>query len=90
MSPIRIEYGSQARKFIEKLDRKQQVLVLDAIEELAASGEPEKHRKVKKLVGEDYGYRLEVKEYRVLFDFENTRLLIQVFRVDHRKQVYRR
>jgi len=44
---------------------------------------------VKKLVGSKY-FRLRVGDYRVIMDIVNSKLLIYVIEVGHRKNIYKR
>ncbi|MBI4005042.1 MAG: type II toxin-antitoxin system RelE/ParE family toxin [Gammaproteobacteria bacterium] len=44
---------------------------------------------VKKLKGSDDLYRLQVGDYRILYQIKDTILLILIIRVAHRKEAYR-
>jgi len=43
----------------------------------------------KRLVGRGKGYRLDAGEYRILYDVDDPARLVAVWRVKHRKDVYR-
>jgi len=59
--------------------------ILKRIEELAQTP---KRKGVKKLIGID-GYRIQVGEYRILFQIDHKEKIIKVFKIKHRKDVYR-
>ena len=60
--------------------------VAEAISHLAANPRP---HGAKKLVGKDAGWRIRVGDYRVLYDIADTVRIVSVFRVRHRREVYR-
>ena len=43
-----------------------------------------------KLSGSEFSYRIRVGDYRILYDVFSGRLLIEVIKVGHRKDVYNR
>ncbi len=62
------------------------VRVVAAIRELADNPYPQG---VKKLAGFDRTFRIRVGDYRVLYDIYENRLVIEIIRIRHRKDVYR-
>lgn len=82
----RIELTDRAKRDLRRLDRQSQARIVSALGELAV--DPHHHRQVKRLVGQD-GCRLRVGDYRVLFQIENDRLIVLVFQVGYRREVYR-
>jgi len=60
-------------------------VVNDKIKTLAE--QPRQH-KTEKLKGVD-GYRLRVGDYRILYDIDDHAKTVTIYRVQHRKQVYR-
>ena len=62
------------------------VRVVAAIKELADNPYPQG---VKKLSGFDRTFRIRVGDYRVLYDIYENRLVIEIIRIRHRKDVYR-
>jgi len=60
--------------------------VAEAISHLAANPRP---HGAKKLAGKDAGWRIRVGDYRVLYDIADTVRIVRVFRVRHRREVYR-
>ena len=73
-------------KDLRKLERDVQRLIVDAVERLAANPRPPGCRK---LVGRD-GWRLRVRDYRVLYDIYDDRLVVCVVQVGHRRDIYDR
>ena len=86
MASYQIEFKSSASKEIEKLPRPMVARVVDAIGALASNPYPQG---VKKLSGFDRTYRIRVGDYRVLYSVYENRLVIEIIRIAHRKDVYR-
>jgi mRNA interferase RelE/StbE len=82
----RIEIKSSAAKELEKLPRKMIPKVVTAINGLAENPRPQG---VKKLVGFEHTYRIRVGDYRVLYDIFEKKLIIEIIRIRHRKDVYK-
>jgi mRNA interferase RelE/StbE len=82
----RIEIKSSAAKELEKLPRKMIPKVVTAINGLAENLRPQG---VKKLVGFEHTYRIRVGDYRVLYDIFEKKLIIEIIRIRHRKDVYK-
>jgi mRNA interferase RelE/StbE len=82
---MQIRWERRAVKELASLPRKDQRRVVEAVEGLLddpLAGEP--------LAAQWKGLRrLRVGQYRVLYGFDGTELLIAVVRVGHRKDVYR-
>jgi mRNA interferase RelE/StbE len=76
----------RARKQLRKFDPTVRAPIEAAIDALAH--EPRPHG-VTKLVGEQHTYRIKAgKNYRVVYDIFDDRLVIDVVRVAHRREVY--
>jgi mRNA interferase RelE/StbE len=86
MVSYRIEIKSSAAKELEKLPRKMIPRVVAAINGLAENPRPQG---VKKLVGFERTYRIRVGDYRVLYDIFEKKLIIEIIRIRHRKNVYK-
>jgi mRNA-degrading endonuclease RelE of RelBE toxin-antitoxin system len=61
----RIEWNKRAYKQLKSLPVKARTTVINAVEKLP---EPDGWRNVKSLKNHEYGFRLRVGQYRVLFD----------------------
>lgn len=79
----KIELLKKARKFIKAQPPKQQERILKAIYKLPDGD-------VKALSGKQNAFRLRVGDYRIIYEIDNTILLITVVNVGNRGQVYDR
>ena len=80
-----VGFSGAARQTLRRLDgsvRKRIVLRIEALEE-----EP-RPSGCKKLAGSDL-WRIRVGDYRVVYSIQDTRLVVLVVRVGHRREVYR-
>ncbi|MGH3544500.1 MAG: type II toxin-antitoxin system RelE family toxin [Mycobacteriales bacterium] len=82
-----IEYLSKARRELRKLPHHIQQQVITAIEALATEPRP---LGCTKMVGEQRTWRIKAgRDYRVVYDIYDDRLVIDVVRVAHRRDVYK-
>lgn len=86
MNPFRVEFTNAAAKELRKLDAGIRRRILSGIDELAQNPRP---AGCKKLVGETYGWRIRIGDYRVLYDIFDDVLVVTVVRVAHRRESYR-
>ena len=86
MSRYSVEIARRAIKSIAKLPRTEQQRIRAAIELLADEPRPPG---CVVLSGEDSAYRVRVGDYRIVYEVIDTRLVIQVVRVGHRRDVFR-
>jgi mRNA interferase RelE/StbE len=86
MASYKIEWKNSAYKELQKLPRPMIVKVVAAVSDLA--NDPFPHG-VKKLVGSEYTYRIRVGDYRVVYEVFENKLIIEIVRVRHRKDIYR-
>lgn len=86
MASYKIEWKNSAYKELQKLPRTIIARVVAAVSEL--SNDPFPHG-VKKLVGSEFSYRIRVGDYRVVYEVFEGRLVIEIVRIRHRKDVYR-
>lgn len=84
----KIVYDSGFRKELKKLDKPVAARVLNALERLESFDIPQAHCKA--LSGPYAGlWRYRVGKYRVILDFDGTRLVILALEVTHRSEIYR-
>ncbi|MBW4469228.1 MAG: type II toxin-antitoxin system RelE/ParE family toxin [Stenomitos rutilans HA7619-LM2] len=83
----RIEFIKRAAKELKALPLDIQLQLKPKIDALAENPRPPG---VIKLEGEDNAYRLRVRDYRLVYEIYDDRLVISVVRVGHRREVYRR
>lgn len=86
MASYKVEWKNSAYKELQKLPRPTIARVVAAVSEL--SNEPFPHG-VRKLVGSEFSYRICVGDYRVVYEIFENRLVIEIMRVRHRKDVYK-
>ena len=87
MSRYTVEIARQAVKSIARLPRTEQQRVRAAIDLLADQPRPPG---CVALTGEESTYRVRVGDHRILYEVIDDRLMIQVVRVGHRRDAYRR
>ena len=81
----KIIIGRRDAKEIESLPNDVIQHVTDAISHLKSTPRP---HGVKKLVGED-GWRIRIRDYRILYTVDDAQGIIAVYRVKHRREAYR-
>ena len=86
MGRYEIEISRTAEKQLEKIPREEQQRVVRAMLALAEAPHP---RGSRKLSGYDDVFRIRVGRYRVLYSIVESRLVIIILKVGHRKDVYR-
>lgn len=83
--PYRVELESRARKELLDLSREVQERISDIIDSLAVNPRPPG---AKKLTGQE-GYRVRKGDYRILFTVDDKATLVRIYRIGHRREVYR-
>ena len=74
------------KKFLKKLKDKKLLLNLcHKIEELKYNPFPVGSKKLKG----DLGYRLRVGDYRILYRLDNAVQIIEIYKIGHRRDIYR-
>ena len=82
-----IEYTETARKQLKKLDRTMQKRILDYMDEVALLENPRSRGKA--LVENMRGlWRYRVGDYRVICEIQESRIIISVLKIGHRKNIY--
>lgn len=87
MSRYHVEISRRAYKTLATLPRREQQRIRAAIDLLAGTPRPPNATKLR---GEDHAYRIRVGNYRVVYEIHDTQLIVQVVRLGHRKDIYRR
>jgi mRNA interferase RelE/StbE len=85
MESYRIEISATAERQIKKLAPTEQMRVLKAIKALEFDTRP---RGCRKMQGYVDTFRIRVATYRILYSVEDTRLLILVLKIGHRRAIY--
>lgn len=87
MASFSIQWRSSTRKDLRKLPPREVERIVTAVELLAE--EPFPHGS-EKLTGADHTYRIRVGDYRVVYEVFVPSKIVEIQRVRHRKDVYRK
>ncbi|MGR9053734.1 MAG: type II toxin-antitoxin system RelE family toxin [Gammaproteobacteria bacterium] len=86
MDCYRIEIKPRAIKQLRKLPSAVLAKVSKQIDNLSENPRPDG---CKKLSGTEHSYRVRVGDYRVVYSVFDKRLIIQVIKIGHRKDIYK-
>ena len=86
MASYQIEWKNSAYKELQKLPRQMIPKIVSAVGDLSDNPYPQG---VKRLVGSKYSYRIRFGDYRVIYEVIENKLIIEIVRVRHRKDVYK-
>lgn len=81
-----IEWKRSATRELRQLPREVVTRVLRAVEGLRLNPFP---AGVRKLSGTEHTYRIREGSYRIIYSVYSSRLIVEVIRVGHRRDVYR-
>jgi mRNA interferase RelE/StbE len=81
-----IEWKRTANKELRHLPREVILRILKAVEGLRTNPFPSG---VRKLAGAEHQYRIREGDYQIIFTVHADRLVVEVIRVGHRRDVYR-
>lgn len=84
-SEHQIVFARSARRELEDLPRSVGLRVLRRIESLKGTPRP---RGCRKLVGSDNLWRIRVGDYRVIYGIDDTRRIIDIVAIRHRRDAY--
>ena len=87
MAKYRVAFASSAEKELKKLPAQLIARLVPRLENLASNPRPSS---CKKLAGGDGEWRIRVGDYRVVYTIDDSELLVEVTRIRHRREVYRR
>ena len=82
-----IEWRSSALREIKRFDKSTIKKIIDAIELLSENPHPQGS---KKLIGSEHSWRIRIGDYRVVYEIFNKTLIIEIVRIGHRKEIYKR
>jgi len=86
MDTYKIEWKRSAIKELEKLPRPMISRIVSAVDNLSSTPYPQG---VRKLAGTEDSYRIRIGNYRVIYKIIENKLIVEIIRVGHRKDVYR-
>jgi mRNA interferase RelE/StbE len=84
--PYQVIFAKSAQKELDKLPKAFGLKVLAKIEVL--SDNPRPHG-CKKLEGSQNNYRIRVNDYRIIYSIYDKELIVDIVKIDDRKQIYR-
>ncbi len=84
--PYQIIIERTARKNIEKINKAEQIIIVQAIAELADEPRPIGCKKLKGRAA----WRIRIGDYRVIYEIEDDILVVTVITAGHRRDVYDR
>jgi mRNA interferase RelE/StbE len=87
MASFKLAWRSSTKKDVRKLPRQEIPRILAAAEALAADPFP---HGCEKLSGAEHTYRIRVGDYRLLYEVNTSTQAVEIQRVRHRKDVYRK
>ena len=87
MPSYRVVLTSSAERELKKLPADLVARIVPRLESLASNPRPAGCRK---LQGGDREWRIRVGDYRVVYTIDDRRLLVEVVRIRHRREVYER
>lgn len=87
MDSYKIEWKSSAIKELKKLDKRAISRIIKSIEELKESPFPSG---CKKLQGSYNTYRYRIGQYRIIYSIYANKLIIEIIRIGHRRDVYKK
>ena len=87
MASYGVALTSSAEKELKKLSGQLIARIVPRLENLASNPRPSG---CKKLRGGDEEWRIRVGDYRVVYTIDDARLLVEVTRIRHRREVYER
>lgn len=82
----KVELETRARREYRSLSQGARIRIADVIDDLMANPRPPG---AKKLVGEN-GYRIRTGDYRILYAIDDRAGLVRIYRIGHRREVYRK
>ena len=87
MTSYRIFWKKSAIKELRDIDKQIIPKIITAVESLLNNPFPPG---VKKLIMSEFTYRIRVGDYRIIYNIFQRRLVIEIVRVGHRKDIYRK
>lgn len=82
----RVEINPSTEKALRKIEAKFAIKIRERIRSLE---ENPRHKGTIKLSGEENVYRTRVGDYRILYEIHDSKILILVINIGHRREVYK-
>jgi len=81
-----IEWRRSTKRDLRRISHEQTLKIVSAVEALRENPRP--YGSVK-LTGSDCAYRIRIGDYRVIYEVYDHKVIIEVVKVGHRREVYR-
>ena len=85
-----VQLTNQAKNQLASLEKKTLALVASFIDQLDGCDDSRAFPNAKRLQGVDDGWRWRIGNYRILGTIYDDKVVIELFRIGHRRDVYRR
>lgn len=86
MEFYKIEWRRSTKKDLRQIPPQQVRRIIDAVNALAQDPRPQQSAK---LSGSERTYRIRVGDYRVIYEIFDDRIIVEILKVGHRKDVYK-
>jgi mRNA interferase RelE/StbE len=87
MASYRVRWKKSAQKELRKIEKDHILKVLEFVENLSENPYPTGSRKLR---GSQHTFRFRIGDYRVVYSVQSEILTIEIIRIGHRKDIYRR
>jgi len=87
MESFQIEWRKSTKKDLRRIASEEVQKIVDAVAILAA--DPRPHGCIK-MHGSDCAYRIRIGDYRIIYEIYEQRVIIEIVRISHRREVYRK
>jgi mRNA interferase RelE/StbE len=87
MASYKVEWKQSAVKELRDLPRGAVTRILKAVEQLSMNPYAAGARKI---VGSEHTYRVREGDYRIIYSVTASSLVVEIIRVGHRKDIYKR
>ncbi|KAB2841108.1 MAG: type II toxin-antitoxin system RelE/ParE family toxin [Melioribacteraceae bacterium] len=87
MASYKILWKKSALKELKKINGNLILKIVTTVENLSKNPFP---NGVKKLETSEFTYRIRVGDYRIIYSLLEKELVIEIIRIGHRKEIYRR
>lgn len=87
MAIYKIQWKPSALKELRRLDRRIVPKIIEAVESLSSNPYP---LGIRKLIRSEHSYRMRIGDYRIIYSVYESILIIEIIRVRHRKDAYKK
>ncbi|HIP62504.1 MAG TPA: type II toxin-antitoxin system RelE/ParE family toxin [Sulfurovum sp.] len=81
-----IKWKASAKKELRKISQSEIPKIINTIEKLSIDQHPQYS---KKIIGTKHIFRIRIGSYRVIYSIQNEKLIIEIIKAGHRKEIYK-